>query len=224
MNRPSSALPLFLLAALAAIVCIGDAGALQHESVLVSEVFDGDTIVVQRGERAVTVRLIGVDTPETGRAGSIAQFFGPEAANFTLRTLRGRRVQLEFEPPDRPGGREDRYGRLLAYIITGDGGNFNLDLVRRGYARVFTKYPFTYQREFQQAQKNAKQNGIGIWDRERQAAWRDPAQRGRIIGNIRSQIYHLPGQYGYDRVAERNRIYFPSEDEARQAGFRKARN
>jgi DNA-entry nuclease len=47
-------------------------------------------------------------------------------------------------------------------------------------------------------------------------------QRGKVIGNVRSRIYHVPGQEGYDRVLEKNRIYFPTEDEARTAGFRKA--
>jgi endonuclease YncB( thermonuclease family) len=51
-----------------------------------------------------------------------------------------------------------------------------------------------------------------------------PAARGRVIGNRNSRIYHVPGCRSYNAVAERNRVYFNTEEEARAAGFRKARN
>jgi len=192
--------------------------------VVVSTVFDGDTIVVVLGGQEVTVRLIGVDTPETGRPDTPVQFYGPEASEFTRRALLGKQVRLEFEAPGRPGGATDKYGRTLAYIITENGTNFNLELVRLGYGRTYTKYPFKYQRTFENAEKTARKAGLGMWDKGKRAAWSDPVRRGTVIGNIRSRIYHLPGQDGYDRVREKNRIYFPTEDEAQKAGFRKARN
>jgi deoxyribonuclease I len=51
-----------------------------------------------------------------------------------------------------------------------------------------------------------------------------PAGRGVVIGNRNSHIYHVPGCEDYSKVAERNRVYFRTEAEARAAGFRKARN
>lgn len=50
------------------------------------------------------------------------------------------------------------------------------------------------------------------------------AQTGRIKGNKNSRIYHLPGCVNYDDIKENNVVWFSSQDEARQAGFRKARN
>ena len=197
-------------------------GEVRGERVIVSKVYDGDTIVVGRGWRATTVRLIGVDTPETVHPEKPVEFYGPEASDFTRRSLNGRWVRIQTEP-DRPGGQIDRYGRLLGYVYTEDGNNFNLELVKLGYGRAYTRFPFKYQREFKAAEQEARAAGIGLWGRSKKAAWSDPAQRGKIIGNIRSHIYHLPGQYGYDKVAERNRIYFDTEVEARNAGFRKAR-
>jgi micrococcal nuclease len=194
------------------------------ENVVVTEVFDGDTIVVLRRGREVTVRLIGVDTPETGRPDTPVQFYGPEASDFTRRMLLHTSVQLLFESPDRPGGSTDRYGRLLAYVLTPDRRNFNLELVRLGYGRAYLKYPFSAQREFKQAEQAARKAETGIWNKAKRAAWMDPARRGKVIGNIRSHIYHLPGQLGYDRMLEKNRIYFLSEEEARRAGFRRAKN
>ena len=193
------------------------------ETVRVTGVHDGDTIVVKRHGRPVTVRLIGVDTPETGRPDTPVQFFGPEASGHTRRSLLGKTVRLAFEPPDRQGGSVDKYGRLLAYVLTEDGRNFNLELVRLGFGRAYTRYPFSLQREFQAAEHEARSAGTGIWDAERRAAWSDPRTRGQVIGNTRSRIYHLPGQQGYDDVLEKNRVYFTDEEDAVRAGFRKAR-
>lgn len=49
--------------------------------------------------------------------------------------------------------------------------------------------------------------------------------QGIIIGNKNSNIYHLPtGCPSYSRVGESNRVYFNTEQEAINAGFRKAAN
>lgn len=42
-----------------------------------------------------------------------------------------------------------------------------------------------------------------------------------IIGNINSHVYHMPGQRGYTMKAK-NAVYFHSEQEAINAGYRKA--
>lgn len=46
----------------------------------------------------------------------------------------------------------------------------------------------------------------------------------RIMGNSNSRIYHLPGCPSYARVSERNQMFFSSEAEAKEAGFRRAGN
>ncbi|MCH4057737.1 MAG: hypothetical protein LKE89_07425 [Lactobacillaceae bacterium] len=46
-------------------------------------------------------------------------------------------------------------------------------------------------------------------------------QAGQIIGNSRSKIYHVPGQAGY-HMSSANTVYFNSEQEAQNAGYRKA--
>jgi len=46
---------------------------------------------------------------------------------------------------------------------------------------------------------------------------------GKIIGNLKSKIYHLPGQANYKKGKEENRVYFDSEEEAIRAGYRKAK-
>lgn len=203
---------------------VAGADAPRRERVLVTRVFDGDTIVVRRNGGEETVRLIGVDTPEISRPETPVQFYGPEAAEYSRRTLEGKHAALEFEAAERPGGSRDKYGRTLAYVITDDGKNFDLELVRLGYGRVYGIYPFRYQREFRRAEREAREAGLGIWNDAKRAAWSNAATRGRIIGNINSHLYHLPGQFGYDKVREKNRVYFRTEEEAREAGYRRARN
>lgn len=194
------------------------------ERVLVTDVVDGDTIKVLRGRRQETVRLIGVDTPETGRPGTPVQFHGPEASLFTRRALLEKRVRLEFESPDRPGGSRDKYQRTLAYVFTDDGRNFNLELIEQGFGRAYTRYPFRYEQAFRKAEQTARSARRGIWNEAKRAEWSDPARRGKVIGNIRTGIYHVPGQRYYSSIGEKNRICFQTEEEARGAGFRKARN
>jgi len=95
----------------------------------VVRVVDGDTIEVARGGNDTdTVRLLGINTPETHHPTKPVECFGPEAAAFTEERLTGRSVQLEDDIEGR-----DRYGRRLAYVVV-DGERFNDELLRRGYA------------------------------------------------------------------------------------------
>ncbi|MFD1393814.1 DNA/RNA non-specific endonuclease [Lacticaseibacillus jixianensis] len=44
----------------------------------------------------------------------------------------------------------------------------------------------------------------------------------RIIGNRKSKIYHVPGQAGY-KMSSSNAVYFATEQQARAAGYRRAK-
>ena len=86
----------------------------------------------------MTVRFIGVDTPETVAPGQPIECYGPEASQFTTRQLTGQRIRLEFDVD-----RIDPFGRTLAYLWMRDGSLFNETLVRRGFATVATYPPDT---------------------------------------------------------------------------------
>ena len=51
-----------------------------------------------------------------------------------------------------------------------------------------------------------------------------PAAGGTVRGNKASKLYHRPACPGYTSIAERNRVEWASEAEARAAGYRKATN
>ena len=74
----------------------------------VERVIDGDTIRVRHQGKSYTVRLIGVDTPETKHPTKAVQYFGQEASAFTKAALEGKTVLLQ---KDRTGDTVDRYGR-----------------------------------------------------------------------------------------------------------------
>src|SRR4051812_15670737 len=102
----------------------------------VTRVVDGDTILVAlAGGRTETVRVLGVDTPETKKPNTPAQCFGPEASDYAKHQLTGRAVTLELDTETR-----DIYGRLLAYVIV-DGRRFDDELLRLGYARLLVISP-----------------------------------------------------------------------------------
>ena len=80
----------------------------------VERVIDGDTIRVRHQGKSYTVRLIGVDTPETKHPTKAVKYFGREASAFTKAALEGKTVLLQ---KDRTGDTVDRYGRWLRYVL-----------------------------------------------------------------------------------------------------------
>lgn len=125
----------------------------------VTRVVDGDTAHVAYRGGDVTIRFIGVDTPETVAPGQPIECYGPESSAFTTRQLSGVRVRLEFDVD-----RIDPYGRTLAYLWMPDGSMFNETLVRDGFATVATYPPDTrYVVRFQAAQREARAANRGLW-------------------------------------------------------------
>jgi micrococcal nuclease len=182
------------------------------ERARVESVVDGDTIRVSQGVRRLTIRLIGVDAPETGHGDRAPEPFGAEATILARRMLAGRSVTLEYDG----GPRLDRYGRTLAFVRLEDGRLFNEEIIRAGYARVYERFSFRHKEAFRAAEREAQRAARGMW------AGTSPSH-GPIVGNRRSRIYHRPGQSHYGEVSERNRVYFENEEAARAAGYRAAR-
>ncbi len=118
------------------------------EQVTVTNVIDGDTIVIIGGER---VRLLGIDTPEKG------EFFYKEAKTRLEQLVEKKNVTLEKE-----GENKDKYGRLLRYIFIDD-TNINLKLVEEGYAICYFYDKSKHQELCKKAEQNAMQNKIGRW-------------------------------------------------------------
>ncbi len=137
---------------------LGEARRATNAQWTVVDVLDGDTIRVGRGHETDTVRLLGIDTPETHHPIKPVQCFGPEASAYTRSQLLGRSVQLELDIEER-----DRYGRLLAYVIV-DGERFDDELLRLGYARLLVIEPnHAHARTMLGEELDAKRAGRGLW-------------------------------------------------------------
>lgn len=127
----------------------------------VTRVVDGDTIKVSLGGVEKTVRLIGINTPETVDPRREVECFGLEASAFAKETLQNKTVYLES---DETQGDADKYQRLLRYVWLDDQTNFNKLLVFEGYAYEYTyDLPYKYQQEFIAAQQEAERNNRGLW-------------------------------------------------------------
>jgi micrococcal nuclease len=120
---------------------------------------DGDTLRLEMNGVPQTVRLIGVDTPETVHPFLGVEPFGPEASAFTKELVTGKEVALEFDI-----GRRDRYGRLLVYAILPDGRELNLLLAQSGLASVMAIPPNVAQADvYRAAVAGARSVGKGMW-------------------------------------------------------------
>lgn len=131
---------------------------LPHEAT-VARVIDGDTIKLRSGE---TVRLIGIDTPETVHPTKPVEKFGREATIFTRRMLEGKKVRLEYDDANAAIDHRDKYGRLLAYVSVDD-VDFNAEIIKQGYAHAYTEFPFRRMQEFTFYEHEARKKEAGLW-------------------------------------------------------------
>lgn len=127
----------------------------------VTSVHDGDTLTVKIGGQEETIRLIGVDTPETVHPTKPVQCWGPEASSHTKNSFPpGTRVYLARDVEAR-----DRYGRFLAYVYRASDHLFlNLELVEYGWGRAYPYEPNTsWSTEFARAEYAASHKQRGLW-------------------------------------------------------------
>ncbi|MGH2558141.1 MAG: thermonuclease family protein [Thermomicrobiales bacterium] len=135
------------------------------QSATVVEIVDGDVISVQLGDSVETVRLLGIDTPETTDADGPIECFGVEALDRTAMTVPvGTEVWLEADTTDR-----DSSGRLMRYVWFVREANertymLNERLLAEGYAVISTAPPdVKYVERFERAQTLAQDEGRGLW-------------------------------------------------------------
>lgn len=168
--------PVALVALLLATACATQARDVANEAVtadsraaggdwtpnaVVERIVDGDTLVARIGGRSETVRLIGIDTPESVAPTRPVQCFGEEASLYLAGLLpAGSGITLVRDVEAR-----DAYDRVLGYIVRSRDGLFvNLELVTAGYAAAFNYPPNDhYATAFARAEAEAVAGGRGLW-------------------------------------------------------------
>jgi len=78
-------------------------------------VVDGDTAKIEFQGETISMRIIGIDTPETVHPSRPVEPYGPEATVRARELLEGTTVKLEYDA-DPEHDRFGRYGRLLVYL------------------------------------------------------------------------------------------------------------
>ena len=165
----------FTVSLLISILIILSLASFLHAQELVTalKVVDGDTIQISYKGSKESIRLIGIDTPESSankkakkdaiRSGKDLTniiSMGKQAANYTNSLIKlGDKVNIEFDVQKR-----DKYGRLLGYVYLSNGKMLNDEIVKAGYANIMTYPPnIKHQDRFLKTYRNAKENKRGLW-------------------------------------------------------------
>jgi micrococcal nuclease len=169
----SHLLALLYLVGLTSICHTAAATPAARTSATVLYVTDGDTIKVKIAGRKESVRLIGIDSPESklnDRAykqayrssmdvETIVQI-GQQSKKYLSKLIPvGSVVTLEQDIEPR-----DRYGRILAYVYLPDGAMANEQMLEMGYASLLTIPPnVKYNTRFTNAAKRGREANRGLW-------------------------------------------------------------
>ena len=139
----------------------GLADALPKGPVTVTRVVDGDTLHVKADGDDVTIRVRGIDCPESRKVKKCGNFrpglickdeikLGKAAAVEARKLLNGATVTIEEDAG------KDVFRRHLAYVRLSDGRDFGLTMIEFGLCRDFGwKYPHPRMAEYQKAQPEA---------------------------------------------------------------------
>ena len=136
-------------------------------------IIDGDTLKIDYKGLKESIRLIGIDTPESRinkkikkdakRSGKDVETIiamGKKATEYVEGLVKaGGTVTIEFDVQER-----DRYKRLLGYVYLPNGNMLNEEIVKAGYASVMTIPPnVKYKDRFLIAYQEAREDKRGLW-------------------------------------------------------------
>jgi len=129
----------------------------------VFSVIDGDTFTIFIGDTKESVRVLGIDTPETQYSSSGADCFGAEASAHATALLEGRTVELMADPSQ---DTRDIYNRLLAFVTLPDGRDFGQVMIADGYAYEYTFRGIAHKNQalYVATETRAQRDGVGMWE------------------------------------------------------------
>ena len=207
----------------------------------ITKIIDGDTLKIKTGTlKTRKVRLIGINAPEKGEC------YFDESKEALTQITKSKIINIEKDISGL-----DKYNRLLRYIVAinedpeQDNTQVNYYMIRNGFAFYQSSPPDNRYRDlFITAQRQAQTDNLGMWkdcDYTEQVSEQaeklreqstEPTDSSCIIkGNISDagygKTYLLPGCDNYNRTiidTRKGEFYFCTEQEALDAGFRKATN
>ncbi len=144
-----------------------------QQTTTVVRIVDGDTLKVRYWGKEESIRLIGIDTPESRVNKKTKRDAKKNGQDIKTITAMGKRATEYVESLVKPGDlitiefdaqQRDRYSRLLGYVYLSNGKMLNEEIVKAGYANVMTIPPnVKYQDSFLRAYKQARESKRGLW-------------------------------------------------------------
>ena len=188
---------------------------------VVTQVIDGDTVKAEIfNKKPITIRYIGIDTPELEKGEHEAQCFAQQAKEINERLVKNKKVRIEMDE-----NKMDRFGRTLAYVYQDD-IFINQQLLEQGAGKFYLDTVNNkHQADLITAANQAHKKRTGLW----KDCAPDPETGCLIKGNLDRldhRWYHLPEFRHYSQVVvnlEKSDQWFCTEEEAKEAGFEKAR-
>src|SRR5688572_8072265 len=129
------------------LICFFSCAIEKHTGTVV-KVIDGDTFDMIFEEKKIRVRMFGIDSPERGQA------YNVKAKEFTAALIAGKEINVTIR-------NKDRYGRFVCDVYLDDGTYVNAELVKAGYAWLFTRY--SNDEELARLQEDARMGKTGLW-------------------------------------------------------------
>jgi endonuclease YncB( thermonuclease family)/methylphosphotriester-DNA--protein-cysteine methyltransferase len=193
----------------------------------VVKISDGDTItVLDKENKQHKIRFQGIDAPES------KQEFGQASKENLSGMIFGKQVTVIWS-------KVDKYRRTVGKVLL-DGRDINIEQIKAGLAWHYKKYADEQPPEdritYAAAETEARAARRGLWQdpnptppgewraEAKTERWGPAPPEGTIIGNKGSKKYHRPDCPGYRDMAERNRVFFKSVEEAEAAGYKRAGN
>jgi micrococcal nuclease len=183
----------------------------KQEGILVLEVLDGDTILL---EHDVRLRLRHVDAPELNYCG------GQEAKDMLTKITKNKKIVIKEQIID-------NYGRPMALVYVGN-TLINLEMLKSGWVRYHSDD--TSQTEVLKAiASKTKESKIGIWSSKCYQTINPDNPKCNIKGNTdknsSTKNYYYPGCAQYEfTIIEKDlgEQWFCTQIEAQKAGFTRA--
>lgn len=156
-----------------AIICPSAVQA-RRATAKVLYVIDGDTLKIIYDGKKQSIRLIGIDTPESKKNKKAFKDSARSSRDINAIVSQGKlakkyvkglvkkgdRVRIEFDIE-----KKDRYRRLLGYVYLADGRMLNDIIIRNGYASPLTIPPnVKYRKKFLRSYHYARKHGLGLWN------------------------------------------------------------
>ncbi|MCK5473109.1 MAG: thermonuclease family protein [Planctomycetes bacterium] len=128
----------------------------------VVNVVDGDTIDINISDgqyENTRIRLWGVDTPETKSGKFGIMYYGPQATEFTKKSVLKKQVKIYLENKRTRG----KYNRLLAYVQMPNDRFLNEALLSEGFAYADLRFRHSFYSKYKQLEAAARSGKKGLW-------------------------------------------------------------